>query len=236
MLGAEGDARRVPRLCAVGWGPWCATAWNKQCCPRGGFQNDTACPKQWHTAIDGRSPSRGTRRRQERWIVKRRRYLPFGNALSEKMALPKDSQEHQDFRWEMCDGRLIGREGAVRYYLSVITGRDQFVAWDDQFIRDVREFVVSQTSKSAAQFIDDIWSIGNLASFFRRACERLEGTYDERKVKKRDKAIDLLLAHPEWTDEEIAARVPTTVKQLQRSTEFTGLRAVPKRRMARNAT
>jgi len=74
------DPRRVPRLCAVGWGPWCATAWNKQCCPRSGFQNDTACPKQWHTAIDGRSPSRGTRRgrngpaTQVSFVVMRQKY------------------------------------------------------------------------------------------------------------------------------------------------------------------
>ena len=171
------------------------------------------------------------------WLVRRRRYLPLENNLSEKLALPAGSQKHQDFRWEMCEARLIGGDGAVRYYFSIISGRDQFIAWEDQFAHDVSEFVVARTSKAAGQFIDSDISphwVCCLTDFFRRAWEQHQGI--ETKITKRAKAVELLLTHPDWTDEQIAKSVPTTIGQLQRNSDYTGLRAVPIRRANANGT
>lgn len=170
------------------------------------------------------------------WVTKRRRWLPVGNAVSEKMAMPMDSREHQNFQWEMCEGQLIGADGAVRYYFSVISGHDQFVAWDDQFVHDVTEFIVARTGESARQFIDNEVSphwIDCLTAFFRQTWQQHLGI--QAKKTKRLKAVELLLTHPDWTDEEIAKSVPTTLKQLQRNSDYTGLRSVPIRRARANA-
>ena len=89
-------------------------------------------------------------RQKVKWVVRRRRYLPVGNSLSEKITLPKDSREHEDLRWDMCEVKLIGSDGTVRYYFIIITGHDQFAAWEDQFIQEVMDFVCARTQQGRA--------------------------------------------------------------------------------------
>jgi len=166
--------------------------------------------------------------RQPRLVIQRWR-LPPGNALSRQLAAPKESTEHQCLRSEMCDHGMLGGEGACRYYLSILTQSDQFAVWSDEFEDNVRRYVVENTCEEAAQLCVDFNSIQCLVGFFRITLERAEGRYASRRARKDDRAIELLLNHPEWTDEQIAEQVPTTVKQLQRWSNFTILRAVSNR-------
>jgi hypothetical protein len=165
--------------------------------------------------------------RSPKLVIERWR-MPPDSLVSQALASPKESAKHQSLRAEMCDCGLLGGDGACRYYLSIITGRDEFAAWSDEFADDAKKFVVSRTCPAASQFCNEN-SIQFLVGFFRAECERFEGTYGVRRITKMERAIELLLQHPEWTDERIASHVPTTVKQLQRCTDFKALRAVAKR-------
>jgi hypothetical protein len=166
------------------------------------------------TSIGERSP---------RWSLNRWR-LASDNNISQKLAAPKDSREHRDIYLDLCESGLMGREGACRYYLSMITGIDQFVLWDDEFVSNMQEFVVSKTCPAASVFCPDFHAVQFLAAFMRRAYEQSEGRGHERRVTRAERAVELLLQHPEWSNEEIAAHVPTTLKQLQRWSDFTVLR------------
>jgi hypothetical protein len=147
------------------------------------------------------------------------------NSLSRELAAPKESQEHRSLRWDLCEAGLLGGDGACRYYLSIITGIDQFVLWSDEFCKNIEESVVSQTCPAAAVFCRDLNSIQFLRGFLRRAYERTEGHSEDHHVTKAEKAIELLLRHPDWSDDEIAAHVPTTMKQIGGWTDYRVLRA-----------
>ncbi len=181
-----------------------------------------------HLYCPDHKPALAVGERSPRLVIKRFR-MPPDNPCSQRLAAPKDSPEHKSLRREICDLRLLGDEGACRYYLSIITDTDQFALWDDMFVNNVREYVVSRTCKAASRLCDNLHSLQFLAGFLRRACERCEGTYHDRRGTKQERAIELLLKHPDWSDEQIASHVPTTMKQLQRWIDFTGLRNAQKR-------
>jgi hypothetical protein len=131
----------------------------------------------------------------------------------------------------MCDDGLLGDMGACQYYLSILTQSDQFVAWDDDFVNNVKRYVVKMTCPEAARFCGGPHCLQSLAGFFRVVTERVEGRSDGRRVSKEDRAIEMLLNHPDWTDQQIAERLPTTAKQLQRWSNYGALRAAPKKRI-----
>lgn len=170
-------------------------------------------------------PSRPVGASSPRFAVKRWRMYPLENHCSKRLAASKESQSHQDLRWEMCEGQLLGREGACRYYLSMITGIDHFVLWDDEFVANVREFVIAESSGAAACFTFDWSSVQQFWPYLKLAYERYEGSGKGQRIRKRDEAIEMLVNHPSWTDEEIAAKVPTTLKQLARNTDYSYLRS-----------
>ncbi len=147
-----------------------------------------------------------------------------GSIVSQFMAAPEESAEHQSFRTEMCDLQLLGGEGACRYYLSRLTGSDQFALWQTEFLDNAREYVVAKTNGAAACFPFDAGTIGSMAPFFKDAFERSESSV-EPKQSKRDLAVVLLLHHPSWSDERIAKEAPTTIKQLQRNSNYRCLSA-----------
>lgn len=172
--------------------------------------------------------------RHPRLVIERWR-LPPDNELSLCLAAPKESLAHQTFRSEMCDDELLGGEGACRYYLSVLTQSDQFVAWSDDFVNNVRRYLVETTCPEAAQFCAESNGIQFLVGFFRAVSERTEGKSASHRATREDRAIEMLLKHPDWTDQQIAKTVPTTVRQLQRWSNFKGLRAAPRRAERRKA-
>lgn len=128
----------------------------------------------------------------------------------------------------MCDLYLLGGEGACRYYLSRLTHSDQFALWYDEFLANVKEFVLAETNGAAATIPFEPWTIGEMEPLFRQAFEKVKPSIAVKQTKL-DRAVVLLLNHPEWSDRQIAEAVPTTLKQLQRNSRYTALRVYMKR-------
>jgi hypothetical protein len=111
--------------------------------------------------------------------------------------------------------------------LSRLTGTDQFAEWSDQFVENVREYIMQATGGAASVFAIDYRSVDYMVALLKRDFFRTQ--VESYAPDKRDQAVILLLEHPEWTDAQIAAAVPTTVKQLQRNADYNCLRARLKR-------
>jgi hypothetical protein len=146
------------------------------------------------------------------------------SSLSRMWSAPEETAEHQSFREEMCESQLLGAEGACRYYLSALTNSDQFALWQDEFVASVREFIVGRTAGAAASIPFDSYTIGFMLSFLKSAYEAVKRP-DRLQQSKHDRAIELLLNHPSWSDAQIAKNVPTTVKQIERNSDFQALRS-----------
>jgi len=145
------------------------------------------------------------------------------------LAADEESPEHQSFRAEMCDLQIIGGEGACRYYLSKLTDSDQFALWTDEFLDNMQEYVVQKTNGAAACFPFDLNTISFMAPLLKLACCNARSG-DAHKQTRQERAVVLLLHHPSWSDQQIAEQVPTTVKQLQRNSNYTALKSSMKRR------
>ena len=91
--------------------------------------------------------------------ILRHRLAP-GNSCSRSFAAPLDSTDHEMFRTEMCDVRLLGTDGACRYYLSRITGVDHFALWSDVYLENLREFADQQSDGAANAFRIDQDTVG----------------------------------------------------------------------------
>jgi hypothetical protein len=154
--------------------------------------------------------------------VRRYRNEP-DSPTSKMMAAAEDSSEHESFRIEMCDLQILGGEGACRYYLSKLTDSDQFALWQNEFLDNVREYVVAKTNGAASRFSFDSNTVGSMVPYFKYAFG-LSRTRVAPKQAKHERAIVLLLHHPSWSDERIAKEVPTTTKQLKRNSNYTTLR------------
>ena len=146
-----------------------------------------------------------------------------GDYISRLMTADVNSPEHQSFREEMCDLKLLGNFGACQYYLSRITYSNQFALWNDEFLDNAREFVLEKTDGAATLFPFDIGTVEFMVSFFKHAFAA-SLLCDNPKLTKQERAIVMLVHHPTWTDERIAKEVPTTTKQLQRNTDYAALR------------
>jgi hypothetical protein len=181
-----------------------------------------------HLYCSAHKPHLSIGERQPRFVIKQWRMAPGGD-LSRRLAAPRESPEHQYLRLEMCDDRLLGGMGACQYYLSILTQSDQFVAWSDDFVNNVKRYVVEMTCPEAARFCTDLHNMQFLAGFFRVVMERIEGSSGGRPVSKEDRAIEMLMNHPDWSDQQVAEQLPTTAKQLKRWSNYAALRAAPKR-------
>lgn len=160
---------------------------------------------------------------KNRHLVVRRHRMEPGSSIAKALAADQDSPEHRFFRIEMCEQFLLGGEGACKYYLSRLTNSDQFSLWSDEFIVNAREFVLAETKEGAVTIPFEPWTIDCMEPLFRQAFEETMPSI-ARKQTKQDRAVVMLLNHPEWSDRQIADAVSTTLKQLQRNVKFTALR------------
>lgn len=94
------------------------------------------------------APQSPTGELSPRFRTKRSRLGP-DNHLSRRLRAPQESEEHLWFR-------ILGSWAETRYYLSMITGIDQFEIWDDKFEQNLLEYVVSLTSPAARQFFEPL--------------------------------------------------------------------------------
>ncbi|MBN8599828.1 MAG: hypothetical protein J0M26_02170 [Planctomycetes bacterium] len=143
------------------------------------------------------------------------------------MEMPEDSPEHTSFREEVCDLLILGGEGACRYYLSKLTNSNQFALWNTEFEDNAYEYLLAATNGAAKSF-EVHCNVGLLRAVFKLA---FEGSRQSRAATtKQERAVVLLVNHLTWSDDAIAEKVPTTVKQLKRNCDYNALRASIKTR------
>ncbi len=144
------------------------------------------------------------------------------SVFSECLALPKNSPQHIRLREELWLG---GASHACRYYLSIILGRELFATSDDEFLKAAQEYIVAKTCPEAIQFCCTPGHFQFVMPFLKREWEVAEGTAEQRRLKKVEQCLVLLLNHPDWTDEQIRKAVKTTDKQMKRWGTFNAARA-----------
>jgi hypothetical protein len=135
------------------------------------------------------------------------------NSLAEAFESPKDSPEHRRLRE---DSWLVGPEMECRYYLGMLSGRNEFRRSRDEFLDDLADFVASRTSAQAVMFCCTEHHCQFVVGFLRRLFERQEGCMPGRKETREQRAMEVLLKHPNWSDEQIVAEVGATVKSVKR--------------------
>jgi hypothetical protein len=182
-----------------------------------------------HSYCSQHQPDLGPPGYQHPQFVMERYRRPPDSPSSRMLAADPASQEHQALALDMLGGGnpkfppLLGGYGACLYLLSRLTGRDQFAEWNDQFVENVREYVVKATGGAARVFEFTFSSVDYMVALLKRDFYRAQN--DGYVESKPDRAVILLLEHPDWTDNQIAEAVPTTVKQLRRNLDYTCLRA-----------
>ena len=175
-----------------------------------------------HLFCSSHKPDLSPGKKHSEWTILRYRLLP-GSSLSQDLAAEESSEKHQSFCEYMCETMMLGNDGANRYYLSKITNSDQFTLWNDEFLDNVQEYIIDQTDGAAAEFYFNSETINSMSSFLK--CALLDSRPDlEIKITKQDRAVELFLHNPSWSDEQIAENVPITLKQLQRFADFKILR------------
>lgn len=150
----------------------------------------------------------------------RRFRLEPGNLLSQAFAAPSDSPEHLSLRTDMCEAQLLGSEGACRYYLSALTGVDQFVAWNDAFFAALQSYLEQDFGENVSRFCTRLDATHFLEHILRDCWERSHNLANSKRPTKELQAIKLLLRHPSWSEEQIAQAAGTTTAQLRRWPDF----------------
>jgi hypothetical protein len=142
-----------------------------------------------------------------------------GNFLSQAFAMPFESTEHETLYSEMCKLKLLGNEGACRYYISALTGVDHFALWFDEYVDNVSEWVLAETRGAAKCFQFNSYTVPYMTPLLKAAYAQ---RHPESNVKlsECDIAVGLRLRNPNWSDEQIAETVPTTVSQLRRWSDY----------------
>ncbi len=143
------------------------------------------------------------------------------------MEMPEGSPEHKSFREEMCNLQILGGEGACRYYLSKLTNSNQFALWNTEFQDNAYEYLLTATN-GATRFFEVNCDVGFFRAVFKLAFE--ESRQSRAAITKQERVVVLLANHPTWSGDAIAEHVPTTVKQLNRISDYNALRASIKTR------
>jgi hypothetical protein len=135
------------------------------------------------------------------------------------IALPEDDPERVAFEQDHWIG---GSFLVCQWQLSVLAGRDLWSLPLEAYGTALVEFCRSRLPgvSCAALARSDYSARIYLQDLRRRAGSTIFGP-----LKKPDRAVILLLKNPDWTDEQIAERVPTTLKQLRRFSTYNHLRS-----------
>ncbi|MEN6451795.1 MAG: hypothetical protein ABFC96_14995 [Thermoguttaceae bacterium] len=139
------------------------------------------------------------------------------DSLAKSFDLPMDSPEHRALRENAWLG---GDYVECRYYLGALIGKNEFRTSEDEFLDDLSEFIARKTSPAARMFCCTINHCTHVIDFLRREFERQTGYPAKVKETKDDRAVELLLRHPDWSDEQIAAELAATQKTMARWVRF----------------
>lgn len=133
--------------------------------------------------------------------------------FAEAFEKAKDTFEHRG----LLDAfSLVGPEIECRYRLGVLLGRNEFRRSREEFLDDLTAFVVSQTSPEAAMFCCTEHHCQFVVAFLRRLCELRGNRNVARKETKEHRALEVLLRHPKWADEQIVSEVGATLNAVKR--------------------
>lgn len=139
------------------------------------------------------------------------------DSISQMLFAPIDSDEHDDLRNYLCNFELLGRYGASQYFVSILTGANQFslppeevdsagLKMLDRLVPELREHLDLRRQ----------WYEALRSLFEREYRQKYNSLGLTRKWIKEDEAICVLATHPKWSDEQVAEATPTAVKQLER--------------------
>ena len=137
--------------------------------------------------------------------------------LADAFDKPYDSPEHRMLREESW---LAGPEVECRYYLGMLLGRNEFRRSPEEFLDELAEFVVSKTSAKGAMFCCTEHHCQFVVDFLRRLFERQQGETPRTDETKEHRAMEVLLKHPDWSNEQIVAEVGATMKSVDRWSRF----------------
>lgn len=136
------------------------------------------------------------------------------------IALPEDDPERVAFEQDHWIG---GSFLVCQWQLSVVAGRDTWsVPYADYKAALVEFCRLRLPSLSCAAMARD--GSDHFARIYLQDLRRRAGSTIFGPLKKPHRAVILLLENPDWTDEQIAKRVPTTLKQLSRFSDYNHLR------------
>lgn len=136
------------------------------------------------------------------------------------LELPEDDPERIEFERRQWIG---GDDAVCRWQLTVLTGEDlwskPWAEWWEYLIAFLKKRLPPRSAAACRRYPDQFGRpyIENLRR--QRDGERIVGP-----LTKQDRAFLLLLENPEWTDEQIAEMIPTTLKQLARFSDYKHLR------------
>jgi hypothetical protein len=130
---------------------------------------------------------------------------------------PYDSPEHRMLRENAW---LVGPEFQCRYLLGMLLGRNEFRITQDEFLNDLTEYITSRTSPQAAMFCCTEHHCQFVVAFLERQFRDKIGSIKITKETKENRAMEVLLKHPDWPDEQIVAEVGATMKSVARWTTY----------------
>jgi hypothetical protein len=132
--------------------------------------------------------------------------------LAEAFDRPVDSPEHRILQDEVWLGGLYVE---CRYYLGMLTGRNEFRATINEFLDHLTDYVTAKSSDGAAIFCCSINHCHYVVDFLRRLYETQTGRPPRKKETKEHKALELLLKHTDWTNEQIVSKLGATFESLK---------------------
>jgi len=139
------------------------------------------------------------------------------NEMSRGLALPIDHPLHAELRGELCDDGLLGGDGATRYFVSVLAERDVLGVRDPAYPTIAKPLAARAIGNAVDRWLFNEACLGSCSPLFERQFrDRFGDERLQRRWSKEDEAIVCRLASPDASDAQIAERVPTTIKQLNR--------------------
>jgi hypothetical protein len=145
-------------------------------------------------------------------IQERTRTETMTSAFSHYLKQPIDSPEHRQFRADLWLG---GSEFTCRYYLSLLVRRDLSDMPGSDFLSLLREYITDHTCAAAAQFCVTEGHLQFVLPFLKLQCGD-----DTERLSKEERALVLLVQHPDWADDRIREAVGTTENAMKRWTTF----------------
>lgn len=148
-----------------------------------------------------------------------------GHWFTKYLKLPVDGPEHVALREQLWIG---GADQVSGYYLSMLTGRNQLSLTLARRWEEIRRFILKNSSPRAISILHEPLNVATFSLPLLK--QKFDAKFGQtRRVGKEERALVLLLTHPDWSDERIRAELGTTLKQMNRWSLFKYARIVQER-------